>query len=45
MALLALGVSVPGLFLVTGAASLVVAALFWRLLPSFAAVAIVEESP
>jgi acyl-[acyl-carrier-protein]-phospholipid O-acyltransferase / long-chain-fatty-acid--[acyl-carrier-protein] ligase len=33
MALLAVGVSVPALFLLTGAASLIVAALFWRVLP------------
>jgi acyl-[acyl-carrier-protein]-phospholipid O-acyltransferase / long-chain-fatty-acid--[acyl-carrier-protein] ligase len=38
MALVAAGVSVPGLFLLTGLASLVVAALFWRLAPSFTAV-------
>lgn len=36
MALIAAGVSVPGLFLLTGAATLAVAALFWRALPSFA---------
>jgi acyl-[acyl-carrier-protein]-phospholipid O-acyltransferase / long-chain-fatty-acid--[acyl-carrier-protein] ligase len=34
--LIAAGVSVPGLFLLTGAATLVVAALFWRILPGFA---------
>src|SRR5262249_19756974 len=37
IALLASGVSVPGLFLLTGIATLVVAALFWRILPGFAA--------
>jgi MFS family permease len=37
IALLASGVSVPGLFLLTGSATLVVAALFWRMLPGFAA--------
>jgi acyl-[acyl-carrier-protein]-phospholipid O-acyltransferase / long-chain-fatty-acid--[acyl-carrier-protein] ligase len=36
IALVTAGVSVPGLFLLTGAATLVVAALFWRILPSFA---------
>jgi acyl-[acyl-carrier-protein]-phospholipid O-acyltransferase/long-chain-fatty-acid--[acyl-carrier-protein] ligase len=36
IALLAVGVSVPELFLLTGAASLLVAALFWRLLPRLA---------
>jgi acyl-[acyl-carrier-protein]-phospholipid O-acyltransferase / long-chain-fatty-acid--[acyl-carrier-protein] ligase len=36
MALIAAGVSVPGLFLLTGAATLIVAAVFWRLLPSLA---------
>ena len=40
IALIAAGVSVPGLFLVTGIATLVVAALFWRLLQSFALPAI-----
>jgi acyl-[acyl-carrier-protein]-phospholipid O-acyltransferase/long-chain-fatty-acid--[acyl-carrier-protein] ligase len=35
MALVAAGVSVPGLFLVAGLASLPVAALFWRLAPGF----------
>jgi hypothetical protein len=30
------GVTVPGLFLLTGAATLAVAGLFWRILPSFA---------
>jgi MFS family permease len=33
MALVAAGVSVPGLFLLTGIASLAVAALFWRIAP------------
>jgi MFS family permease len=37
IALLASGVSVPGLFLLTGSATLAVAALFWRMLPGFAA--------
>lgn len=37
MALVAAGISVPGLFLLTGTATLVVAALFWHILPSFAA--------
>jgi acyl-[acyl-carrier-protein]-phospholipid O-acyltransferase/long-chain-fatty-acid--[acyl-carrier-protein] ligase len=36
VALIALGTSVPGLFLLTGGATLVVAILFWRLLPGFA---------
>jgi acyl-[acyl-carrier-protein]-phospholipid O-acyltransferase / long-chain-fatty-acid--[acyl-carrier-protein] ligase len=36
MALIGAGVSIPGLFLLTGAATLVVAVLFWRILPSFA---------
>lgn len=36
MALLAAGLGVPGLFLLTGAATLGVAAWFWRLLPKFA---------
>jgi hypothetical protein len=38
MALVAAGISVPGLFLLTGLASLPVAALFWRLAPSFSVV-------
>src|SRR5207248_2605057 len=33
MALVAAGISIPGLFLLSGIASLIVAALFWRLLP------------
>jgi hydrogenase-4 membrane subunit HyfE len=33
--LIAAVVSVPGLFLLTGAATLAVAALFWRILPGF----------
>jgi hypothetical protein len=47
IALLAAGVSVPGLFLFTGAGSLAVAALFSRVLPSLslAAIAIEDESP
>jgi acyl-[acyl-carrier-protein]-phospholipid O-acyltransferase / long-chain-fatty-acid--[acyl-carrier-protein] ligase len=36
IALIVAGVSVPGLFLLTGAATLAVAALFWRILPTFA---------
>ena len=36
MGLIAAGVSVPALFLLTGSATLVVAALFWRALPAFA---------
>jgi acyl-[acyl-carrier-protein]-phospholipid O-acyltransferase / long-chain-fatty-acid--[acyl-carrier-protein] ligase len=36
MALLAAGVGVPGLFLLTGAATLLIAAAFWRLSPSLA---------
>ena len=37
IALIAIGVSVPALFLLTGAATLAVAAQFWRMLPEFAA--------
>jgi MFS family permease len=37
MALVAAGVSVPGLFLLTGIASLAVAALFWRIAPGLSA--------
>jgi acyl-[acyl-carrier-protein]-phospholipid O-acyltransferase/long-chain-fatty-acid--[acyl-carrier-protein] ligase len=37
MALVAAGVSVPGLFLLTGIASLGVAALFWRMAPGLSA--------
>ena len=37
MALIARGVSVPGLFLLTGSATLAVAALFWRMLPGLSA--------
>ena len=33
MALIALGVSIPGLFLLTGCTTLAVAVLFWRMLP------------
>jgi MFS family permease len=33
MALIAVGLSIPGLFLLTGTATLAVAALFWRMLP------------
>ena len=36
MALIAAGITVPGLFLLTGAATLVVGAVFWRLLPNLA---------
>jgi acyl-[acyl-carrier-protein]-phospholipid O-acyltransferase/long-chain-fatty-acid--[acyl-carrier-protein] ligase len=39
MGLIAAGVSVPALFSLTGAATLVVALLFWRALPGFAAIA------
>ena len=38
MALIAGGVSVPELFLLTGGATLAIAALFWRMLPGFAAI-------
>jgi predicted MFS family arabinose efflux permease len=37
MALVAAGISIPGLFLLTGVASLAVAALFWRLAPGLSA--------
>jgi MFS family permease len=37
IALIAAGVGVPGLFLLTGGATLAVAAQFWRMLPEFAA--------
>jgi MFS family permease len=37
IALIAVGVSVPQLFLLIGGATLVIALLFWRILPSFAA--------
>jgi acyl-[acyl-carrier-protein]-phospholipid O-acyltransferase / long-chain-fatty-acid--[acyl-carrier-protein] ligase len=43
IALIAAGVNVPGLFLLTGIATLVVAALFWRLLPSLALAAVAVE--
>ncbi len=33
MVLIAIGVSIPGLFLLTGSTTLVVAVLFWRMLP------------
>jgi MFS family permease len=33
MGLIAIGVSIPGLFLLTGSATIAVAALFWRMLP------------
>jgi MFS family permease len=36
MALIAVGVSIPGLFLLTGIATLAVAVLFWRMLPRLA---------
>jgi acyl-[acyl-carrier-protein]-phospholipid O-acyltransferase / long-chain-fatty-acid--[acyl-carrier-protein] ligase len=39
MGLIAVGVSVPVLFALTGSATLVVAALYWRALPGFAAIA------
>jgi acyl-[acyl-carrier-protein]-phospholipid O-acyltransferase/long-chain-fatty-acid--[acyl-carrier-protein] ligase len=35
MALIAAGLSIPGLFLLTGTATLAVAVLFWRMLPRF----------
>jgi MFS family permease len=38
MGLIAAGVSVPALFFLTGGATLVVALLFWRALPGFAAI-------
>jgi acyl-[acyl-carrier-protein]-phospholipid O-acyltransferase / long-chain-fatty-acid--[acyl-carrier-protein] ligase len=44
MALLAAGVGIPRLFLLTGAATLGVAVRFWRLSPSFAAVGIAIDS-
>jgi hypothetical protein len=37
MALIAIGVSIPGLFLLTGSATFVVAVLFWRMLPRLTA--------
>jgi MFS family permease len=37
IALIGIGISVPGLFLLTGVATLVVAILFWCLLPGFSA--------
>jgi acyl-[acyl-carrier-protein]-phospholipid O-acyltransferase / long-chain-fatty-acid--[acyl-carrier-protein] ligase len=43
IALIAAGVSVPGLFALTGAATLVVAALFWRILPGLALPAIAVD--
>jgi hypothetical protein len=33
MGLIAFGVSIPGLFLLTGTATVAVAVLFWRMLP------------
>jgi MFS family permease len=36
MALIAIGVSIPGLFLLTGSATVAVAVLFWRTLPRLA---------
>jgi MFS family permease len=45
IALLAAGVSVPGLFLLTGAGSIVVAALYRRLLPRLSLASITGESP
>jgi acyl-[acyl-carrier-protein]-phospholipid O-acyltransferase / long-chain-fatty-acid--[acyl-carrier-protein] ligase len=44
MGLIAAGVSVPALFSLTGSGTLVVAALFWRALPGFAAVSEMGES-
>ena len=43
MALLAAGFPIPGLFLVTGMATLAVAALYWRALPSLAAARLAIE--
>ena len=44
MALVAAGVSVPGLFLLTGIASLAVAALFWRIAPGLSAAAKIRRA-
>ncbi len=43
MALVAAGISVPGLVLLCGIASLAVAALLWRLLPGFTAAPAIRE--
>jgi acyl-[acyl-carrier-protein]-phospholipid O-acyltransferase / long-chain-fatty-acid--[acyl-carrier-protein] ligase len=43
MALIAAGVGAPGLFLLTGLATVIIAALFWRLLPSLALAPIATE--
>jgi hypothetical protein len=45
MGLLAAGVSVPALFLLTGSLSLAVALLSWRSLPSFAFNPELSETP
>ena len=45
MGLIAAGVSIPGLFLLTGSATLAVALLFWRSLPSFASGPGPSETP
>jgi acyl-[acyl-carrier-protein]-phospholipid O-acyltransferase / long-chain-fatty-acid--[acyl-carrier-protein] ligase len=45
IALIAAGVSVPELFLLTGGASLVVALLFRRILPGLAAVPVLSDMP
>jgi len=45
MGLIAAGVSIPGLFLLTGSATLAVALLFWRSLPSFASGPGLGETP
>jgi len=44
MGLIAAGVSVPALFLLTGSATVVVAALFWRALPGFASISEAGET-
>jgi acyl-[acyl-carrier-protein]-phospholipid O-acyltransferase / long-chain-fatty-acid--[acyl-carrier-protein] ligase len=45
MGLIAASVSIPGLFLLTGSATLIVALLFWRALPSLTAIAAPSEPP
>ena len=45
MGLIAAGVSVPALFLLTGSLTLVVALLLWRGLPSFASAPGLSETP
>jgi acyl-[acyl-carrier-protein]-phospholipid O-acyltransferase / long-chain-fatty-acid--[acyl-carrier-protein] ligase len=44
MGLIAAGISVPALFSLTGSATLLVAALFWRALPGFAAIPAAGET-